>query len=79
MPLLAMERLSLLLSLLAGPLYALSISSVNFSFHSTLCKLACAETPHLHWVVPCFVARHNTRARTGNCTVSELRARRGHK
>lgn len=79
MPSRTMELVSLLLSLLAGPLYALSIYSVKFSYHSTLCKLACAETPGLHWVVPCFVARHNTRAHTGNCTVSELRARRGHK
>lgn len=61
----------LLLSMLAGPLYALSIFSKP-SAHSTLCKLTCAGAPGMHWVVPCFVARHNARTRSDTCAVTVL-------
>ena len=57
------------LSLLAGPLYALSILSARFQ----LCSLECAGAPGVRWVAPCFVARHNSRTRAGNCSVAELR------
>jgi hypothetical protein len=61
--------LSLCLSMLPGPLYALSILSARYE----LCTLQCACAAGGHWVAPCFVARHNFRARGGNCSVTELR------
>lgn len=61
--------LSVCLSMLTGPLYALHILSARYQ----LCSLECAGAAGVRWVAPCFVARHNARTRTGNCSVTELR------
>jgi hypothetical protein len=60
-------------SMLAGPLYALSIFLSDLSVRSELCSLECAGASGVRWVAPCFIARHNARTRTGNCSVTELR------
>ena len=64
---------SIWVSMLAGPLYALSILLSVLSAHYELCSLECAGAFGVHWVAPCFIARHNARTRTGNCSVTELR------
>lgn len=61
--------LSVCLSMLTGPLYALHILSARYQ----LCSLECAGAAGVRWVAPCFIARHNARTRSGNCSVTELR------
>jgi len=56
------------LSMLPGPLYALGLFSARYG----LCVQLCAGAAGGPWVVPCFAARHNFRARGGNCSVTEL-------
>jgi len=62
--------LSLCLSMLPGPLYALGLFSARYE----LCMQQCAGAAGGPWVMPCFAARHNFRARAGNCSVTELPA-----
>ncbi len=48
---------SIWVSMLAGPLYALSILLSVLSAHYELCSLECAGTFSVCWVAPCFIAQ----------------------